>query len=251
MALVAKHRVNFQLGCRIAASSIELFPSDKMPSAKNTPKPDGRHDPCKTVEASQQGHALAAATEYFAAAHVGATFILSAKFGSDNSARMPATFFGSSNRFRSWVGLFAAEFAISAATQFGFAAYCPKATISPFSLLLLHMGGLFYSPLLRTNKMGLVSKFAAVIRPTPTPIHDTGPAAAMSLAEESKTPQGADGALAASDKDEPQAELPSDDAQHGVQQVEALTLAWSKGALIAVFAKYAAFRLVALVIGPG
>lgn len=36
-----------------------------------------------------------------------------------------------------------------------------------------------------------------------------------------------------------QEELPGDDLQRGVQDVEAVTLSWSKASLIAVFAKYA------------
>ena len=38
--------------------------------------------------------------------------------------------------------------------------------------------------------------------------------------------------------EKPSLELPSPDAQAGVRQVEAVTLTWTKGALIAVFIKF-------------
>lgn len=38
---------------------------------------------------------------------------------------------------------------------------------------------------------------------------------------------------------EPQPEVPSEELQRGVQNVEATTLAWSKTTLVAVFLKYA------------
>lgn len=41
--------------------------------------------------------------------------------------------------------------------------------------------------------------------------------------------------------DGPKIELPTEDAQKGVKDVEAVTLTWSKTTLIAVFAKYVNF----------
>lgn len=53
-----------------------------------------------------------------------------------------------------------------------------------------------------------------------------------------KTAQATDHAiLERSDSDEPQVDAIDEDAQHGVQNIEAVTLTWSKQTLIMVFAK--------------
>lgn len=83
--------------------------------------------------------------------------------------------------------------------------------------------------------MGLISKLRTVIRPNPANNKDS--AAETSPAEESKTAPVTNSAFVTADNDKPEAEMPSTDAQSGVQQIEALTLSWSKGALIAVFVK--------------
>jgi hypothetical protein len=53
------------------------------------------------------------------------------------------------------------------------------------------------------------------------------------------SPEEQKGSSASANKidEESRAELPSQDIQRGVQDVEAVTLSWSKASLIAVFAK--------------
>lgn len=47
-----------------------------------------------------------------------------------------------------------------------------------------------------------------------------------------------DGVTAINDHDKPQLDLPSEDAQRGVQGVQAVTLTWSKKSLVTVFILY-------------
>lgn len=46
-----------------------------------------------------------------------------------------------------------------------------------------------------------------------------------------------DDAITSNDNGDPQVDVPSEEAQRGVQDVEAVTLTWSKVALIAIFLK--------------
>lgn len=68
----------------------------------------------------------------------------------------------------------------------------------------------------------------------------------MATDETSKTHDGADNVTAVNDLEQleptndlekPQLERPSENLQRGVQDIEALTLSWSKTALIIIFAK--------------
>lgn len=61
---------------------------------------------------------------------------------------------------------------------------------------------------------------------------------AVSMVEDNEKGPVTDDTAASNGSDEPQAELPSEDAQRGVKEVEAVTLTWSKKTLIAVFLKY-------------
>lgn len=60
----------------------------------------------------------------------------------------------------------------------------------------------------------------------------------MSTMEENKTGFASDSAVEKSDNDQPQSDLPNEETQRGVQDIEAVTLSWSKASLIAVFLKY-------------
>lgn len=64
------------------------------------------------------------------------------------------------------------------------------------------------------------------------------------MASDDKTP-GTDTQAAAPDKvDGPAVGRPNEDAQRGVRMVEAVTLTWSRRALVAVFIKYAAIPIL-------
>lgn len=52
------------------------------------------------------------------------------------------------------------------------------------------------------------------------------------------TDEATDDATASNRNEERSAELPDENVQYGVQDVEAVTLSWSRTALIMVFAKY-------------
>ena len=61
----------------------------------------------------------------------------------------------------------------------------------------------------------------------------------MDKIEETRpSPNGSQGPVSTADDEKPEPELPSEDAQQGVHDVEAVTLSWSRGTLIAVFLKY-------------
>ncbi len=57
----------------------------------------------------------------------------------------------------------------------------------------------------------------------------------MSAIEESKMAQATDDAVGS--KDDSQHELPNEETQRGVQDIEAVTLSWTKLSLILVFLK--------------
>ncbi|KAK8096146.1 hypothetical protein PG999_014168 [Apiospora kogelbergensis] len=58
----------------------------------------------------------------------------------------------------------------------------------------------------------------------------------MDKIEETRpSPNGSQGPVSTADDEKPEPELPSEDAQQGVHDVEAVTLSWSRGTLIAVF----------------
>ena len=67
---------------------------------------------------------------------------------------------------------------------------------------------------------------------------NTEDASAMTTVEESKRDPVANDTIANTDDNELQADLPSEDLQSGVGDVEAMTLAWSRPMLITVFLKY-------------
>lgn len=83
--------------------------------------------------------------------------------------------------------------------------------------------------------MALLDSFRAVIRQKPTekrtssPVADTADEKHQNTTENAAVNEVRDGS--------PPPDRPGDDLQRGVQQVEAVTLAWSKATLIAVFFK--------------
>ena len=84
--------------------------------------------------------------------------------------------------------------------------------------------------------MAVLSRLRDTFRRPPT--DDAGSSAVISTAEEHKKDPATDGAAVVNSSDESRPELPSENLQRGVQHVEAVTLAWSKASLIAVFLKY-------------
>lgn len=85
--------------------------------------------------------------------------------------------------------------------------------------------------------MGKLPSFRNTFRRTTT--NDTINQVATAPAEENKTgPATVEGGPASKEAGDLQEELPGEDLQRGVQDVEAVTLSWSKASLIAVFAKY-------------
>lgn len=85
--------------------------------------------------------------------------------------------------------------------------------------------------------MGKLPNFRNTFRRATT--DDTINQVAMPPTEESKTgPATVESGPASKDAGDPPLELPDEDLQRGVQDVEAVTLSWSRASLIAVFAKY-------------
>ena len=81
--------------------------------------------------------------------------------------------------------------------------------------------------------MAVLSQLQGIFR-RPVPAEVTGtPAVEPVTDEEKKTPTAA----VVNDGDE-KTDRPAEGLQHGVEQVEAVTLSWSKASLIFVFAKY-------------
>jgi hypothetical protein len=77
--------------------------------------------------------------------------------------------------------------------------------------------------------MALLAKFWASLRPSPAGGSDAS--VVMTPADEKPKASVVDGL------DDSQPDHPGEDLQRGVQRVEAVTLAWSKASLIAVFFK--------------
>lgn len=71
-----------------------------------------------------------------------------------------------------------------------------------------------------------------------TPSDNTVTSAAVNTVEVNEKNPAIDYTTAGNNNGEPQPELPSEELQRGVQNVEAVTLAWSKKTLVAVFLKY-------------
>jgi hypothetical protein len=88
--------------------------------------------------------------------------------------------------------------------------------------------------------MGKLPSFRSTFRRTTT--DDTINQVATATAEENKTdPTTVESGPASKEAgDLSSEELPGEDLQRGVQDVEAVTLSWSKASLIAVFIKYVA-----------
>jgi hypothetical protein len=89
--------------------------------------------------------------------------------------------------------------------------------------------------------MATFSKLRGVFRRQQTDDQTSEPDISIALStglEENKTMHVTGDATAVSnDNKETDLEVPSEEVQRGVQDVEAVTLSWSKGALIAVFLK--------------
>lgn len=74
---------------------------------------------------------------------------------------------------------------------------------------------------------------------------DTINQVAMAPAQENKTdPATVESGPESKEGGDLQPELPGEDLQRGVQDVEAVTLSWSKASLIAVFLKYVVSHMV-------
>lgn len=84
----------------------------------------------------------------------------------------------------------------------------------------------------------MFAKLRPSFRRTETEDVSTSPVAMTSVEEDKRDPATTEAAIASSSQAESQTELPDEDLQRGVQDVEAVTLNWSKGSLIAVFIKY-------------
>ena len=95
--------------------------------------------------------------------------------------------------------------------------------------------------------MGKLPNFRNTFRRTTT--DDTINQVATAPVEENKTdPATVETGPASKETGDLQEELPGEDLQRGVQDVEAVTLSWSKASLIAVFAKYVLSHLVVYLI---
>ncbi len=84
--------------------------------------------------------------------------------------------------------------------------------------------------------MAVFPKLQATFRRTTT--GNTDNSVAMNTAEENEKHPATDHTTASNGDEEPQPEHPNEDIQRGVQDVEAVTLTWSKTTLVAVFLKY-------------
>lgn len=95
--------------------------------------------------------------------------------------------------------------------------------------------------------MGKLPSFRNTFRRTTT--DDTINQVATAPVEENKTdPATVETGPASKETRDLQEELPGEDLQRGVQDVEAVTLSWSKASLVAVFAKYVLSHLVLYLI---
>ena len=88
--------------------------------------------------------------------------------------------------------------------------------------------------------MAVFPKFRPGFRRTTTDNASPSVPQDITLAENSKDPAVvySTDAPAGNDNDEAPSELPSEDVQGGVQNIEAVTLTWSKKSLVAVFILY-------------
>lgn len=71
-----------------------------------------------------------------------------------------------------------------------------------------------------------------------TPTNNTVTSVAVNPVEVNEKNPATDDTTADNSNGEKQSELPSEDLQRGVRNVEAVTLTWSKTTLVAVFLKY-------------
>lgn len=85
--------------------------------------------------------------------------------------------------------------------------------------------------------MSLLSRFRPGFRRTSTDLNDEASATKDANSAE-KAPGTNTEAAVAEDGDAQGNDRPNEDAQRGVRMVEAVTLTWSKRALIAIFIKY-------------
>lgn len=81
--------------------------------------------------------------------------------------------------------------------------------------------------------MAVLSSFLSTFRKTPTDV--AGNPVVAGIPDEKKDPSTE--AAIVNGSDEAPADVPGEDLQRGVQQVEAVTLSWSRRALIFVFVK--------------
>jgi len=83
--------------------------------------------------------------------------------------------------------------------------------------------------------MAVLSRFRAAFRARPS--EDTANSSSVAVGTDEKKESAVDDTTVVNGSEESQPEHPSEDLQRGVQQVEAVTLAWSRASLIAVFLK--------------
>jgi len=88
-----------------------------------------------------------------------------------------------------------------------------------------------------TTTMSFLSRFRPGFRRTSTDLNDKSTTTKDSSSAE-KAPETSTEAAVAEDSNAATSDLPNEEAQRGVRMVEAVTLTWSKRALIAIFIKY-------------
>lgn len=86
--------------------------------------------------------------------------------------------------------------------------------------------------------MALISGVKAAFRRSPTEEEPSTRAAVDIGGKKTEKDAVTDDAAVVNDGGESPAEHPAEDMQRGVQQVEAVTMSWTKATLIAVFFKY-------------
>jgi hypothetical protein len=86
--------------------------------------------------------------------------------------------------------------------------------------------------------MALLSSVKAALRRSPAEEQPRTPAAVNIQGEKSEKDAATDDAAAVNDGGESPVEHPAEGMQRGVQEVEAVTMSWTKMTLFAVFFKY-------------
>lgn len=116
-------------------------------------------------------------------------------------------------------------------------------TSSTGGVLVAILSGAFRLIRMKGQKMAVFPKLRPGFRRTMTDEAGTSVAmSSMSTAEKNKKDTASAAVTESNDNEESQVQRPSEDVQRGVQDVEAVTLTWSKTSLILVFLKYVLAR---------